>query len=399
MTRRRRILFLAEAATLAHITRPLVLARGLNPDKYEIHFASADRYSFIFGAEKFRRWPLTSLPTDNFLERVARGKPIFEYSIIRDYVDDDISLFDKVQPDIVIGDLRLSLQISARIARLPYCSLVNAYWSPFARPNYIVPDHFLVRVLGARLANMGFQLIAPLIMAAHTLPMNRARRHFKLSMLSRLQQIYTDADHVLYLDVPALIPTFDLPSNHRYLGPVIWTPDTTLPNWWSQLDSDIPSVYVTLGSSGDTDILPTVLAALAHLPVSVLVATAGRTALRTVPSNVYFADYLPGSAAAARSTLVICNGGSPTTLQALSAGVPVIGIASNMDQYLNIDYVERAGAGKALRADALTVESLRAECELMLVEPSYKNHAIRLQAQMAAYDPVARLESLLDSIR
>ena len=397
MTGRRKILFVAEAATLAHITRPLVLANGLNSDKYEIHFASADRYSFIFGADKFQRWPLNSLSTEKFLKRVAGGKPTFEYSEIREYVVDDLALLEKVKPDLVIGDLRHSLQISARIARTPYFSLVNAYWSSYARPNFIVPDHILVRLLGERLADSGFKILAPLLMAAHTLPMNRARYHFGLPLVSHLQQVYTDADHILYVDVPDLIPTYNLPLNHHYLGPVVWSPSTPLPEWWSRLDPQKPCIYVTLGSSGDTDAQPTILGALESLPVSVLVATAGRTGTRNIPGNAYIADYLPGIEAAARSALVICNGGSPTTLQALVCGVPVIGIASNLDQYLNIDYVERAGAGKTLRADALTVSGLKAVSKLMLSDSTYKRSAVMLQSQMATYDPVSTLEKIIDA--
>ena len=37
--RRLRILFIAEAVSLAHIARPFVLAQSLDPSRYEVHFA------------------------------------------------------------------------------------------------------------------------------------------------------------------------------------------------------------------------------------------------------------------------------------------------------------------------------------------------------------------------
>ena len=132
--------------------------------------------------------------------------------------------------------------------------------------------------------------------------------------------------------------------------------------------------------------------------MSVLVATAGRAGALSLPRNAFVADYLPGIDAAARSALVICNGGSPTTLQALVSGVPVIGIASNLDQYLNIDYVERAGAGRILRAEALTVSGLNALCKLLLGDPMYKRSAATLQRQMTTYDPISRLEKFIDTL-
>ena len=46
-------------------------------------------------------------------------------------------------------------------------------------------------------------------------------------------------------------------------------------------------------------------------------------------------------------------GGSPTSQQALAAGVPVLGIASDMDQFLNMAAVVNADVGVLLRADRL----------------------------------------------
>lgn len=52
-----------------------------------------------------------------------------------------------------------------------------------------------------------------------------------------------------------------------------------------------------------------------------------------------------------QAQLVVCNGGSPTTNQAFTHGVPVLGIARNMDQFLNMRAIERYGAGVMLRSD------------------------------------------------
>ncbi|WP_306776585.1 glycosyltransferase, partial [Escherichia coli] len=114
------------------------------------------------------------------------------------------------------------------------------------------------------------------------------------------------------------------------------------------------TVYVTLGSSGDPSLLPQILDALANLPVRVIASTAGAPAPQHLPANARVASYLPGDAAAKRSSLVICNGGSLTTQQALATGIPILGIASNMDQFLNMGPIETAGAGLTLRADRLT---------------------------------------------
>lgn len=120
------------------------------------------------------------------------------------------------------------------------------------------------------------------------------------------------------------------------------------------------------------------LNALAELPVTVIAATAGRSDLKTVPANAFVADYLPGEAAAARSAVVVCNGGSLTTQQALVAGVPVIGVAGNLDQHLNMEAVERAGAGVLLRTERLKSQRVAGAVMQVISRSEYRQAAARL---------------------
>jgi UDP:flavonoid glycosyltransferase YjiC (YdhE family) len=95
---------------------------------------------------------------------------------------------------------------------------------------------------------------------------------------------------------------------------------------------------------------------------------------------------------------VICNGGSPTSQQALAAGVPVLGIAGNLDQYLNMDGVVRTGAGLLLRSDRLVEEELRATALRLLHDPEPRIAAGRVAQQFERYDPGARLAGLLSQL-
>src|SRR5204862_1096209 len=101
-------------------------------------------------------------------------------------------------------------------------------------------------------------------------------------------------------------------------------------------------------------------------PVTVVIATAGRSQRREWPANVKAAEFLPGDAAARRAALVICNGGSGTAYQALAAGTPVIGLPSNLDQYLTMSAVVAHEAGIAIPADSLRVDRLRDAAQRVL---------------------------------
>lgn len=235
------------------------------------------------------------------------------------------------------------------------------------------------RFFGVRPVSILYRLYRPLIFALYCLPLNWLRRKHGLSSLGwDLCRIFTDGDYTLYADVPELVPTYNLPANHRYLGPVLWSPDVKPPTWWHSLPTDRPIIYATLGSSGGKNLLQVVLNALADLPVTVIAATAGRNHLKNVPANAFVADYLPGEAAAARSAVVLCNGGSPTTQQALAAGVPVIGLPSNMNQHLNMEALERAGAGVLLRTERLNTEGVAAAVKQVLSGAEFRQAARRL---------------------
>ena len=396
---RKKILLVAEAVTLAHVGRLLALARTLDRQRYDVHFACAPGYEPFFKDAQLRHWPLISIASARFLAALAAGKPVYDARTLHQYVLDDMRLLQAVRPDVVIGDFRLSLSVSARLAEVPYVAVANAYWSPYVRQHYQVPALPLSRVLPIELADRLFRLVRPLAFALHCRPLNRVRRAYRMPSLGYdLRRIYTDADHVLYADIPEMFPAHELPVTHSYLGPVTWSPPTEPPSWWDALPGGRDLVYVTLGSSGQGALLPRVLQALAPLPLTVVAATAGTVDPGLLPDNVHVASYLPGEQAAQRSRLVICNGGSPTSQQALAAGVPVLGIAGNLDQYLNMDGVVRTGAGLLLRSDRLVEEELRATALRLLHDPEPRIAAGRVAQQFQRYDPGARLAGLLSQL-
>jgi UDP:flavonoid glycosyltransferase YjiC (YdhE family) len=209
-----------------------------------------------------------------------------------------------------------------------------------------------------------------------------------------LPQIFTDADGTLYPDLPELVPTFYRPSSHGYLGPILWSP-TTIPSWWNDFPRDKEAIYVSLGTSGRIDLLPVVLDAVTDLGLSALVATAGRADIRPIPGRLWVADYLPGVEAAQRVGLFICNGGSATVYQALAAGVPVIGIPTNLDQYLTMFYVRRAGVGELVRAGEASVAAIKKAISHALHNPSFRERSESLKARIAAYRPEVQLTDFL----
>ena len=394
----RRILFFGEAVSLSHVARPFLLAQALDPARYEAVLACHPRYARLFPEPGFRTRPIHSIPTDGFLHKLATGSPIYSAATLRAYVQEDLRVIDEVRPDLIVGDFRLSLSVSARLSEVPFMSITDPCWSPYGRQQYPLAEHPMTRVIGVKGAQAVFAVVRPFAFAYHCRPLNRVRKEMGLPSLGYdLRNVYTDADEVLYADIPELAPAYDLPPTHHYLGPMPWSAAVKKPDWWDRLPSGKPVVYVTFGTSGDRGLLPVVLEGLADLPVTVIAATVGRTGLGRVPSNAFIADYLPGDDAVARSAIVICNGGTLSVQQALLARVPVLGIATNMNQHLNMRAViQRTGAGELLRAGTVTPAIVASVVSRMLREPEYAQAAAELGRAYRRYDAPSRFRALVE---
>jgi UDP:flavonoid glycosyltransferase YjiC (YdhE family) len=373
----KRVLFFAEAVTLAHVARPLALGEGLASTGWGISLACDPRYRQFLAEHRGGYHELSSIEPTAFLDALSRGAPVYKAAMLERYVDDDLRAIAAAKPDVVVGDFRLSLSVSARLAKVPYVALANAYWSPYYEPaGWPVPQLGMTRLLPIVAAEALFRLARRAAFALHSRPLNQVRRRYGLSSLgSDLRRVYTDADYVAYVDGAELFPIRGLPSHHSFVGPVLWEPRIPLPGWWNDLPSDRPIVYVSLGSSGQARLLPTVVAALAASGASTVVATAGRSSLENSPPSVHVERFLPGNEVAKRASLVICNGGSLACYQALAAGVPIIGIASNLDQFLNMQAIQNAGAGATVRADRATEARIRATAMRVLKDRRFADAA------------------------
>src|SRR6266545_4201545 len=116
VTAQKKALFIAEGVTLAHVGRSIRLASILQRDGVDVELACDRRYARFLTGLDFPVRSIRSIPSDTFLDVLARGRPVFSTETLRAYVSDDLSLLGSVKPDVVLGDFRLSLSVSARVA-------------------------------------------------------------------------------------------------------------------------------------------------------------------------------------------------------------------------------------------------------------------------------------------
>lgn len=394
-----RILFAVENITLAQVVRLLALAKRLPPEEYEVHFACGAFEPWLFRGTGFRHWPLWTLDGQKGLAALARGDRLYDKATLERYVDAELEVIDAVKPHLVVGDFRLSLAVSSRIAQVPCASLINAYWSPYAARDggFPVPDHPIVRLVGVARAERYFPQAMPRVFEHFAAPLNALRKRHGMPAASLLEQLCF-GDYVLYPDVPELTPVANAPSSHLFLGAVPWAPDLPLAPELLAGDPSRPLVYVTLGSSGDRDALGAVLAGLSGLPIRGVLATAGRAFPRDLPSNFRVTEYVPGDLLSRHARFVVTNGGSSTGYQALAAGVPVLGIPSNLDQYLAMQAMTRAGVGLMLRSGSLTSDEVRRAAITLCDDVGMQQRAADAARTFASFDCHQRFRGWLCNV-
>jgi UDP:flavonoid glycosyltransferase YjiC (YdhE family) len=399
----KKILFIAEAVAWSNVVRLVVLARGLDPNKYQVHFASARFDEHLFQGSNFARWHLTAtLSPEKIGALVASGsiRRVYDKQLLEKYVADELHLYEAIQPDLVVADARFwSTPISAPAFGVPCASLIDAHWSRHTtRKQFPVPNHAIVRMLGVRMAQRIFPVAKGVFLRYFAAPTNTLRRKHGLPPLGDLFDLLTWGDRVLYPNDPLLTPLTYQAPHETFLGPILWSPQMPLPAFWDELGCDRPMIYAALGSSGSTNVVPLVLKALGGMDVDVVFSTGARFKLQAPPPNVRVVDMIPGHLAARKAAVVICNGGTGPGYQALAEGTPIVGIPSNIDSLLAAIALRDAGVGEYVRAVMVTAARVRAAVERVMRDESFTQTAQHVAESFARFDPHARFRAVVDEV-
>jgi UDP:flavonoid glycosyltransferase YjiC (YdhE family) len=177
------------------------------------------------------------------------------------------------------------------------------------------------------------------------------------------------------------------PSTLRYVGPLLWDADIPLPSWYSGLERGRPTVYFTMGSTGDARFFEEAVRVFGGTGYQVLITTGGLAEIKDAPSNVLSAKYAPGDALMRVSDVVVSHGGNGTIYQALSRGVPVIGLPTIFDQEINMRRVTALGVGLRISSHGYVGGDVLAEAVRTVVgDPGYRERARGLARSIAATD-------------
>ena len=230
--------------------------------------------------------------------------------------------------------------------------------------------------------------------------LNAARAQQGLPPLAHVLDQGRSAARVLVMTSPAFDFVGPLPPTVKYVGPRL--DDMSECGDWTPPPGDAPLVLVALSSDfqDQQDVLRRAVAAMGMLPVRAIVTT-GRgvdPAQVDAPANVEVRELAPHRKILEEAAAVVTHCGHGTTIKALAAGVPIVGLPMGRDQFDIAARLVHRGAG--IRVDASAPPEAIAEAlRLVLDDTSCREAAGRIARAIAedtAEDRVvAEVESLV----
>jgi MGT family glycosyltransferase len=221
---------------------------------------------------------------------------------------------------------------------------------------------------------------------------NRVRQHYHLPPIHG-SLFYVSPYLVLaYTTEVFEYPRPDLPPQVYFVGPSIsqQRDDTDVPFPWEWL-GEKPIVYVTFGTikTGRLHWFDRAMEASQGQPWQMVVSV-GRyqdpAQWASVPANVLVRNYVPHSTLFRRVQAVVSHGGSNTTAEALTAGIPLAITPAGADNSEVAQRVVEAGAGIRFDMERTSTIGLREIIRRLLEEPAWRENAQRIAQDYARCD-------------
>ena len=310
-------------------------------------------------------------------------KPTYQLDELENYLATDLPLVRELNPRLIINDMRLTAPLLGQKLGVPVVSITNGIYSPYFRRAKTTPFflrnrwHLPQRLLDAVYGSVLGRMMEPIFERPFAKPIDELYRRHGGEPLGRFSRYLAAGDRTLVADLPSIAPLDNAPETTIHVGPCLWDPPASMKQRKLCVASAAPSIYMSMGTS----VFPESLVAPC---VSMLLEDGYRVVLQTggqtppnLPSHdrLQVHDFVSNLDVMRQVNVAITHGGVSTGYEALSCGVPVIGIPSFSDQQWNADRVAAAGAGLVLNPAKVTPASLSKAVNRLCREPRFQSTA------------------------
>lgn len=344
-----KILAIANAHALAHVSRLLEIAKVLRQRGHETVFAGHGKYLKIAGSEGFATRELPYVSVEQVVRAVRTQKlwELYREQELDGFIAAELRLYEECRPDLVLIDNRPTARTSAEVAGIKTAAVLNVHMSNYRRiPFFSYAQWVGTERYGLALADRAENAVERwaydrLVMGG----LNNIRRRLGLQRLYAYE--HEEGDLALLADIPEFNPVRGLPASVKYVGPLTWHNTLPPPACLDKLDPARPTAYFTLGSEGLEELVSH-LGLLARQGIQVVVATGAADTGKQldVPEGVFLEQYVNTDTLLPHCELVCCHGGNGTLYQALNYGLPAVVVATHAEQYYGGKRIRQLGLGR-----------------------------------------------------
>ena len=401
---------------LAHTGRLIMLAKELRMCGFKVYFGAGSDAAGVLEHENIDYIPIREFSKSVYEKKLKRNN-LFVYSrrIIEDFVRDELSLYHKIKPDLVVYDFRYTARISAEIAGIKTVSITNANMTPyydFSKVKFplntlffkFLPDrilHLINREYGQQFLKQISPMLFQSILIVEMIRMSPSLLKLGYKIRKDPYQLLL-GDLTLVTDIAEFRPVKPMPSNIKMIGPIFWDGGNKIPKWGKKLAARSNIVYITAGGTGDKKIFRKIIGYFKNSEYTV-VATTGNTmkpeALKITYKNLFVTDYLPGDFILPKAKIIIFPGGNATCYQALSFGVPQILTPLHIDQEDNANQLERLGCGVVIDPyKELDKRNFLAKVDQIIKNKIYKLNSMAVMGRLKRFHGPQKAAFLIDKL-
>jgi len=346
-----RILAVANAHALAHVSRLLEIAKVLRSRGHDVSFAGHGKYLSIAAQDDFRTHDLPYISVQRVVDAVRSQRlwTLYRKPELEQFIAAELALYDEVKPDLVLLDNRPSARTSADIAGIRTAAVLNVHMSNYRRIPFVSYRQLAPKLPGMdaadRIENTVERAVYDRVVMSGLNAIRAAR-----GLPARYAYEHEEGDVSCLADLPEFNPVVPLPRHVRFVGPLTWRNAIAAPRCLERLDSSKPTAYMSLGSEGLEELVPH-LGALTEQGIQVVIATGAVDGAheRALPGGVFVERYVNTALLMPHCDVVCCHGGNGTLYQAMSHGLPCIVVATHAEQHYGGKRIRELGLGLSLR--------------------------------------------------
>ena len=233
---------------------------------------------------------------------------------------------------------------------------------------------------------------------------NEERQRFGLPPIENVVETHSDLATISQQPAAFDFPRSHLPPTFHYTGPFLdreGRPEVAFP--WERLDRRRPLVYASLGTLQNSlpAVFHTIAEVCASLDVQLVMGLGGGLdpeRLGELPGHPLVLSYVPQPQLLERAALMVTHAGMNSTLECLTAGVPMVAIPVTHDQPTIAQRIVWTRTGEMVALGDLTVEKLTSAIRNVLSDPVYRHSALRLKEVIRSVEGLSRAVEIVETV-